>query len=121
MVSDLTGMELTNASLLDEGTAAAEAMIMLFNARSRAQKKENAAIFFVSEEVLPQTISILQTRSNPLNIKLIIGNHQNFNFSSDVFGALLQYPAKNGEVYNYSEFVNKAIENETCTIPLLLL
>jgi len=108
MVTELTGMELANASLLDEGTAAAEAMIMLFNTRSRAQKKTNASRFFVSEQVLPQTIDILKTRSIPLEIELVIGNHETFEFSNEFYGALVQYPAKSGQVYEYATFVEKA-------------
>ncbi|WP_457615737.1 aminomethyl-transferring glycine dehydrogenase [Lutibacter sp.] len=108
MVSELTGMELANSSLLDEGTAAAEAMIMLFNTRSRAQKKGNAIQFFVSEEVLPQTIAILKTRAIPLGIELIFGNHESFEFSEAVFGGIVQYPAKNGEVYDYTAFIKNA-------------
>jgi len=108
MVSELTGMELANASLLDEGTAAAEAMIMLFNTRSRAQKKANAMQFFVSEELLPQTIDILKTRATPLGIELVFGNHLKFEFTEQVYGAIVQYPAKNGQVYNYKSFVEKA-------------
>ena len=65
MVSDLTSMDLANASLLDEGTAAAEAMTMLFNSRTRQQKKDNANKIFVSEDCFPQTIDILKTRSEP--------------------------------------------------------
>ncbi|WP_431123214.1 aminomethyl-transferring glycine dehydrogenase [Flagellimonas flava] len=112
MVSDLTGMELANASLLDESTAAAEAMTMLLDVRSRQQKKEEALKFFVSEEVLPQTLSLLQTRSKPLGIKLVIGNHEEFDFSNEFYGALLQYPGKHGQVHDYASFVEKAKENE---------
>ncbi|MGB1283436.1 MAG: aminomethyl-transferring glycine dehydrogenase, partial [Polaribacter sp.] len=110
MVCDLTGMELANASLLDEGTAAAEAMALLFDVRERAQKKAGANKFFVSEEILPQTLSVLQTRATPIGIELVIGNHQEFNFSEDFFGAILQYPAKHGQVYDYTDFVAKANE-----------
>lgn len=113
MVTDLTGMELTNASLLDEGTAAAEAMLMLFNSRTKEQIKAVATTFFVSDEVLPQTISVLKTRSNPLGIELVFGNHETFKFAPDIFGAIVQYPAKNGEIYDYSNFVTKATENQT--------
>lgn len=113
MVTDLTGMELTNASLLDEGTSAAEAMLMLFNSRSKEQVKENAVTFFVSDEVLPQTISVLKTRSNPLGIELVFGNHETFEFTSNVFGAIIQYPAKNGEIYDYTDFVTKAKNNNS--------
>ncbi len=108
MVCDLTGMELANASLLDEGTAAAEAMALLFSVRERAKKKAGANKFFVSEEILPQTLSVLQTRATPINIKLVIGNHQDFKFEDNFFGAILQYPGKHGEVYDYSDFVAKA-------------
>lgn len=108
MVSDLTGMELANASLLDESTAAAEAMTMLFDVRSRQQKKVGTTKFFVSEEVLPQTLSLLETRSTPLGIELVIGNHEEFDFSSDFYGALLQYPGKHGQVNDYARFVENA-------------
>ena len=111
-VIELTGMEIANASLLDEGTAAAEAMALLFDVRSRDQKKSNANKFFVSEEILPQTLSILQTRSTPIGIELVIGNHEEFEFTSDFFGALLQYPGKYGQVHDYSSFIAKANENE---------
>jgi glycine dehydrogenase len=113
MVTELTGMELANSSLLDEGTAAAEAMIMLYNARSKEQKKEDANQFFVSEDVLPQTISILETRSNPLDIELVYGNHKSFQFTSKVYGAVVQYPTKNGQVYDYSDFMAQAHKNDT--------
>ena len=108
MISDLTGMEMTNASLLDEGTAAAEAMIMLYNTRSRKQKKSTVKQFFVSNKVLPQTIAILQTRSEPLGIELVIDNHDTISLNSEFFGALVQYPAKYGKVYDYKEFVDNA-------------
>jgi glycine dehydrogenase len=111
-VIELTGMEIANASLLDEGTAAAEAMALLFDVRTREQKKNNVNKFFVSEEILPQTLSVLQTRSTPLNIELVVGNHETFNFSTDFFGAILQYPGKYGQVYDYSAFIAKAASNE---------
>jgi glycine dehydrogenase len=108
MITDLTGMELANASLLDESTAAGEAMTLLFAVRNREQKKNNTTKFFVSEEVLPQTISLLETRAIPLDIELVVGNHENFDFSNDFFGALLQYPGKYGQVFDYANFVSKA-------------
>ncbi len=113
MVSELTGMDLANSSLLDEGTAAAEAMAMLFAARSRAQKKEGANQFFVSEDVLPQTISILKTRAIPIGIELVIGNHQTFKFTSKTFGAIVQYPTKYGQIYDYTDFIAAAHQNES--------
>ena len=111
MVCDLTGMELANASLLDESTAAAEAMALLYDVRERAQKKTGVHKFFVSEEILPQTLSVLQTRSLPIGIELVIGNHEEFDFSNDFFGAILQYPGKHGQVFDYADFVTKANEN----------
>ena len=111
-VIELTGMEIANASLLDEGTAAAEAMALLFDVRSRDQKKNNVTKFFVSEEILPQTLSVLQTRSTPLRIELVVGNHETFDFSTEFFGAMLQYPGKYGQVYDYAGFIAKATEKE---------
>ncbi len=108
MICDLTGMELANASLLDESTAAAEAMTMLFAVRSRDQKKNNVTKFFVSEEILPQTLSLLKTRAIPLDIELVVGDHQKFDFSTEFYGAILQYPGKSGQVYDYADFVENA-------------
>lgn len=112
MVSDLSGMELANASLLDESTAAAEAMSMFFDLRSRDQKNQGALKFFVSDEVLPQTISVLQTRSKPLGIHLVVGRHEDFSFDPDYFGALLQYPGKYGQVADYASFVSAAHQKD---------
>ncbi len=112
MVCDLTGMEVANASLLDESTAAAEAMTMLFDLRSRGQKKDGVLKFFVSNEILPQTLSLLKTRATPLNIELVLDTPANFEFSSEYFGAILQYPGKYGQVNDYSSFVEKAKAND---------
>ncbi|MFC6875856.1 aminomethyl-transferring glycine dehydrogenase [Flavobacterium myungsuense] len=112
MVIELSGMEIANASLLDEGTAAAEAMALLFDVRTRDQKKNNVCKFFVSEEILPQTLSVLQTRSTPIGVELVIGNHETFDFSTDFYGAILQYPGKHGQVNDYSEFISKAKTND---------
>jgi len=111
-VIELTGMEIANASLLDEGTAAAEAMALLFDVRTRDQKKNNANKFFVSEEILPQTLSVLQTRSTPIGVELVIGNHEEFTFGNDFFGAIPQYPGKFGQVYDYAGFISQAKSNE---------
>jgi len=116
MVTDLTGMEIANSSLLDEGTAAAEAMTMLYNARSRDQKKRNASQFFVSDDVLPQTISILETRSEPLGIELIFGNHETFEFTENVYATIVQYPTKYGQVHDYTKFIDKAHNNDSKVI-----
>ena len=107
-VIELSGMEIANASLLDEATAAAEAMALLFDVRSREQKKNNVCKFFVSEEILPQTLSVLQTRSTPIGVELVVGNHETFDFSNDYFGAILQYPGKYGQVNDYAGFIAKA-------------
>ncbi|MBN8565931.1 MAG: aminomethyl-transferring glycine dehydrogenase [Flavobacteriales bacterium] len=111
-VIELTGMEIANASLLDEGTAAAEAMALLLDVRTRDQKKNNVNKFFVSEEILPQTLSVLQTRATPLKIELVVGDHETFDFSTEFFGAILQYPGKFGQVNDYSAFIAKAAEKE---------
>src|SRR5690554_7973394 len=83
-------------------------MALLFDVRTRDQKKNNVNKFFVSEEVLPQTLSVLQTRSTPIGIELVVGNHEAFDFSEDFFGALLQYPGKYGQVHDYEDFINQA-------------
>ena len=104
MVLDLTGMQIANASLLDEGTAAAEAMFLQYSLR----KNDSAKTYFVSEEVFPQTIDILKTRAQPYGIELVIGNHQTVELTDNMFGALVQYPAGNGTVYNYKAFAEAA-------------
>ena len=106
MVSDLTGMEIANASLLDEGTAAAEAMFMQYSLR----KNETAKTFFVSDELFPQTIDILKTRAEPYGITLQVGDHRTVELSENMFGAIVQYPAGNGAVYNYADFAAKGHE-----------
>jgi len=108
MVIDLTGMEIANASLLDESTAAAEAMNLLFAVRERDQKKAKINKFFVSDTVLPQTLSLLETRAHPIGIELIVGNETEFNFTDDFFGALLQYPGKDGQITDIKTFIEKA-------------
>ena len=107
-VIELTGMEIANASLLDESTAVAEAMGLLFDVRTREQKKNNVNKLFVSEEILPQTLSVLQTRSEPIGVELVVGNHENFDFSEEFFAAILQYPGKYGQVYDYASFISEA-------------
>jgi glycine dehydrogenase len=111
MVSDLTGMELANASLLDESTAAAEAMIMFYNTRSRMDQKEGRNLFFVAEDTFPQTIDVLRARALPLGIELVIGPLENINFDDNYFGLLLQYPNINGAVVDHSTLAAKANEN----------
>jgi len=108
MICDLTGMEIANSSLLDEGTAAAESMCMLLNTMSRAKKKSGANKFFVSDLCYPQTIDVLKTRAEPLGINLVIDDYKTVDLSEEFFGVLLQYPAKYGEVLDYSNIVEKA-------------
>ncbi|MEW6146015.1 MAG: aminomethyl-transferring glycine dehydrogenase [Thermodesulfobacteriota bacterium] len=110
MVVDLTGMDIANASLLDEGTAAAEAMTMLHRVADRKPGANGRDVFFVSEKCFPQTIDVLKTRAEPLGIELVVGDHARFGFGEGVFGALLQYPDTDGGVHDYSDFINKAHE-----------
>ncbi|MDP4192257.1 MAG: aminomethyl-transferring glycine dehydrogenase [Bacteroidota bacterium] len=112
VISELTGMDIANASLLDEATSAAEAMIMLFHAR----KNKAANRFFVSEECLPQTIDVLKTRSNPLGIELIVGDHKTVELNDNIFGLLVQYPVVSGEIYDYTELFQKAHEKKISTV-----
>ncbi|WMI66122.1 aminomethyl-transferring glycine dehydrogenase [Aestuariibaculum sp. YM273] len=111
MVIELTGMEIANASLLDEGTAVAEAMSLLFAVRDRAQKKADVNKFFVSDAILPQTLSVLEARALPIGIELVVGSENDFDFSEGFFGAILQYPGKDGQVSDIKSFISKANEN----------
>ena len=105
LIIDLTGLEIANASLLDEGTAAAEAMQML-----HAQtKKKTAHKSFVSEQVLPQTTDLLRTRATPVGIEIVVGDHRTADLSGDAyFGAMVQYPGADGEVFDYKDFISQA-------------
>ncbi len=104
MVTDLTGLDIANASLLDEATAAAEAMTMC----KRAQKQGNANTFFVSDKCHPQTIAVVQGRAQPLGFEVVVGDAQSYDFSQPIFGALLQYPDTEGNVVDWRAFVEKA-------------
>ncbi len=112
IVSDLTGLPMANASLLDEATAAAEGMTMLFHTRSKDKVKNNAVKFFVSDEVFPQTIDVLKTRAEPLGIELEIGDYASFSFDDDFYGVILQYPGKSGVINDYSGFTAKCKTND---------
>lgn len=112
MVLDLTGMEIANASLLDEGTAAAEAMIMFFNSRSRNEVKEGKNKFFISEFAFPQTIDIVKGRALNLGIELVIGNPEEFAGDNTFFGALTQYPDALGRIQDIEAFIQKMKQNE---------
>ncbi|WP_061248982.1 aminomethyl-transferring glycine dehydrogenase [Leptospira alstonii] len=104
MIVDLTGLEISNASLLDEGTAAAEAMFLTYSVR----KNETAKKFFVSELCHPQTIDVVVTRANPLGIEVEIGSHETVELNEDFFGVLLQYPATDGKIIDYTSFIQRA-------------
>ena len=108
MVVDMTGMEISNSSLLDEGTAAAEAMIMMFNLRSRDAVKEGRNVVFVDENIFPQTLDVLLTRSEPLGIEIVREDFASYEFTGREFGAIVQYPAANGEVRDYDDFTAAA-------------
>jgi glycine dehydrogenase len=103
VIMDLTGMAIANASLLDEGTAAAEAMSM-----SYGLQKTKFNIFWISEACHPQTIDVIKTRAIPLGIEVIVGDHRHVDFSQQIFGMLLQYPATDGAVYDYQEVIEAA-------------
>lgn len=105
MVCDMTGMEIANASLLDEATAAAEAMAMM----ARLSPKRN--IFYVAQDCHPQTIDVLKTRAEPMGIELVITDSENFEFNDETLGVLIQYPATDGRIANYSELCDRAHEN----------
>jgi len=107
VIIELTGLEIANASLLDEGTAAAEAMSLSYGV-----SKSKANAFFVAQDCHPQTIDVIKTRANPLGIEVIIGDHRSFDFSTPIFGALLQYPATDGALYDYRSFIDHAHQHK---------
>jgi len=111
MVIDLTGLPIANASLLDEATAAGEAMTMLHSNRSREVQKREANTFFVSNDVYPQTIDVIKTRAVPLGINVEIADWKTFQFNDKVYAALIQYPNMEGSINDYSDFVKRAKAN----------
>ena len=110
MVSDLTSLPIANASLLDEGTAAAEAMAMFYAQKNKRVKNDDdiANVFFVDNKVLDQSYDVLITRAKPLNIKVVRGDWKSYKFTEKTFGVLLQYPAKDGSVEDYRAFTAEA-------------
>ncbi len=112
MVSDLTALPIANASLLDEGTAAAEAMHMFYELKNKRNKGEAINEFFVSDKVYEHTIDILITRAKPIGIKVVVGDVKKYKFNEKTFGVLLQYPGKDGIVEDYTKFTQKAKDNE---------
>lgn len=116
MISDLTGRELANASLLDEGTAAAEAMSMLYSMR-RGAKRNNAHKFFVSALCHPQTIDVVEGRAEPLDIEVVVGDYNELDVTDEeLFGILLQYPATDGSVEDYSDLIEAAHEHDVQSV-----
>ena len=110
MICDITKMEIANASLLDEGTAAAEAMIMMYNNRSREQKLTNQNKFYVDSNIFPQTLAVLSTRANPLDIELVTGNINEINVIK-FFGCIIQYPGKDGKLEKIDNFL-ESLDND---------
>lgn len=125
VVCELTGFSLANASLLDEGTAASEAMNMFFSNRNKEQKKAGVNKFFVSDLVLPQTLAVLKTKASGLGIEVVEGDHTTFNIDETFFGSLFQYPGKNGVVIDYSEIIkehkNKGLQIAVACDPMALV
>lgn len=107
-VCDLTGMPLANCSLLDEGTAAAEAVTMMYALRSRTQQKEGANTVFVDESIFPQTLAVMTTRAIPQGIRLTVGRYNEMELTPDIFACVVQYPNASGNVEDYRSFVEKA-------------
>ncbi|PSR03929.1 MAG: glycine dehydrogenase (aminomethyl-transferring), partial [Bacteroidetes bacterium SW_11_45_7] len=108
MVADLTGLPLSNASLLDEGTSAAEAMTMLYNAKNKSSKKEPARVFYVSDQCFPQTIEVLKARADSADIELRITDPSSFELDDNTFGILLQYPDQAGKVQDHTDLIKAA-------------
>ncbi len=113
VITELTGFELANSSLLDEATAGAEAMLLAFHARTRKQQKNGVNIFYVDKNLFPQTIDVLKTRSIPLGIELKITDFTDFDYNDKVFGYMIQYPNQYGSIEDYKSVVEKAHENES--------
>ena len=112
MITDLTGLPVANASLLDEGTAAAEAMHLLHDVRSRAKGKAIANKMFIDENVFPQTIDVIKGRALPLNFEIVVGDASTFEASEEYFALLVQYPNGNGEIVDYSSIIKSCKEKE---------
>ena len=112
MVSDLTALPIANASLLDEGTAAAEAMAMFYSLKNKRAKNDPANLFLVSDKVFSPTLDILKTRAQPLGIEIKVGKWTEFEFTDKVFGVLLQYPNSEGAIEDYQDFTNKANDQD---------
>ena len=108
VITDLTGLPLTNCSLLDEATAGAEAALMLYNERSREQKKAGANQLFVDQRVFASTQAVIQTRVPQQGMEIVVGDYETFDFTDKVFGAIIQYPDEKGSVHCYHDFMERA-------------
>ena len=117
MISSLTGFDLANCSMLDDATAAAEAMRMMFNLRSRNMVHGGYNRLFVDENIFPQVLSVLQTRALPLGIEIVTGDYSKCNLSDRFFGAMVQYPAADGVIRDYSDFCASAASDSCCSSP----
>ena len=111
VITELTGLPLTNCSLLDEATAGAEAALLLYNERTRAQVKEGAKTLFVDKRLFKSTQAVIRTRVIPQGMNLVIGDYETLEFTPDIFGVMIQYPDMKGAVHHYEEFVAKAKAN----------
>ncbi|HOY38534.1 MAG: aminomethyl-transferring glycine dehydrogenase [Bacteroidales bacterium] len=112
LITELTGMQISNCSLLDEATSTAEAMSMMLELRSRQASKEGRNVLFVDKSLFPQTIDTLKLRSEPIGVELVIGDFETVQFSDKMFGAIVQYPSETGEICDYSAFTEKAHQHE---------
>ncbi len=110
VIMDLTGMEMANASLLDEATAAAEAMLMMYNLRSRQAVKDGNNVLFVDADIFPQNLEVIQTRATPIGIEVVTGCYKEYKFTGKEFGVVVQYPSAKGNVRDYSEFIKRSNE-----------
>ena len=108
VIAELTGLPLANCSLLDEATAAAEAVTMFFGARSRQQAKAGANVIFVDEKIFPSTLAVIHTRMIPQGIKIVTGDYKTFEFTPEVFGAIVQFPNSDGSIEDYKAFIETA-------------
>ena len=111
MIADMTGMPLSNASLLDEATAAGEAMIMFFNSRSRQAVKDGVCKVFVDDCILPQTLAVMQTNAAPRGIEIVTGKAAEAQLDGTFFAAFVQYPNQFGEAQDWTDFISRCHEN----------
>ena len=108
VVSELTGLPLSNCSLLDESTAGAEAALMMYNLRGRDQIKNNVNKLFLDQYIFPQTLAVINTRMAPHGIEIVIGDYKSIEIDASFFGAIVQYPNSNGSIEGYAGFVGHA-------------